>query len=190
MRRHSIQAALLLLAALVMAPAAARAQDESSSMLGRFHYGFSGGIMQGVGPQGDALRRGPAVSFNVHGESAIGMQLGVEGAFASSDDFFKTRFLSLGAIARLSPMPEDYKVYVQLGAGLYNVSYGNKDAGVVSPGNRTRPGGGFGLGFDAIQADHYNVGALITYNGVVLARTAARSYITAAITFTLKPSAY
>ena len=190
MKRHTLQAAVLLLAALALAPATARAQDETSSMLGRLNYEFSPGVMQGVGPQGNALRRGPAVSFNVHGESAIGMQLGVEATYASSDDFFKTRFLSLGGIARLSPMPEDYKVYVQLGAALYNVSYGNKDPGVVSPGNRTRPGGGFGLGFDAVQSDHYNVGALLTYSGVVLARSAARSYITAAVTFTFKPSAY
>ena len=190
MKRHNFRAALLLLAALALAPGMARAQDETSRLLGRLNYGFSAGVMQGVGPQGNALRRGPAVSFNVHGESAIGMQLGVEGTYASSDDFFKTRFLSLGGIARLSPMPEDYKVYVQIGAALYNVSYGNNDLGVVSPGNRTRPGGSFGLGFDAVQSNHYNVGALLTYSGVVLARSAARSYITAAITFTFKPSAY
>jgi hypothetical protein len=190
MKRPILQAALVLLAALAMAPAPARADQSGQGVFERLNYGIASGVMEGVGPQGATLRRGPYLSFNVHGESAIGMQLGVEAAYASSEDYFKTQFFTLGGIARLSPTPEDYRVFVQLGASVSHVTYGSPSPGATRPENKTRPGGSFGVGLDLIQKDHYSIGGLISYNGVVLARSAARSYLVAAINVTFKPSAY
>ena len=186
-----VGAGVALIAALALVPAAARAQDED--LAGRFshlHYEMAGGLMAGVGPQGVTLRRGPFGSFNVHGESALGMEVGVEAAYAGSADIFHTHFSSLGAIARLSPVPEDYRAYVQLGAAAYHISYHSDTAGLTAPGSTTRPGGSFGLGLELIDTSNFSLGGLVTYNGVVINGNTARSYLVGALTVTFKPSAY
>lgn len=183
-------AGVAVLVAVAMAPAGAHAQDEGPGFLSRLRYNAAGGLMAGVGPQGRELWRGPYASFNVHGESTIGMELGVEVAYAASEDILRTKFLSLGGILRLSPMPEDYRAYVQLGAVLSRVSFDPKQAGLATPSDRTRPGGSFGVGIDAIETDNLAIGGLVTYNGVVLASGSSRSYMVAALNVTFKPSPY
>ncbi len=184
-------AAVAVLAALAVGPAAARAQDED--LLGPFsnlNYTAAGGIMAGVGPQGTALRRGPYASLSAYTETAMGMQLGIEGAYASSNDIFNTKFVSLGAIARLSPMPEDYRIYVQLGAAAYRVSYRSAVAGLSVPDPVIRPGGSFGLGLDVLELSRFAVGGIVAYHGVVIGTHNSRSYLVGALTVSLKPSPY
>jgi hypothetical protein len=179
------------LVAMTLATDPALAQDEGGlGLLSRLRYCLGGGMMAGVGPQGRELWRGPYAAFNVHGESTIGMQLGVEIAYAASDDVLRTQFLSFGGIARLSPVPEDYRAYVQLGACLSHVTFDPKYAGLDTPGTRTRPGGSFGVGFDVIETDYFAIGGLLTYNGVLLKTNSARSYMVAAVNVTFKPAAY
>ena len=176
---------------LLSAPRLARAQDEGGpGLVSRLHYNAAGGIMAGVGPQGRELWRGPYASFNVHGESVIGMEMGLEAAYASSDDDLRTKFYSIGGIARLSPMPEDYRAYVQLGAGFSHVTFDPKRPGLSAPSNRWRPGGSFGVGLEVIETDKLAIGGLVTYNGVVLASGSSRSYMVVALNVTLKPPAY
>lgn len=185
-------AGVAVLVAVALAPVGAHAQDDEGGpgFLSRLRYNAAGGMMAGVGPQGRELWRGPYASFNVHGESTIGMELGVEVAYAESEDILRTKFLSFGGILRLSPMPEDYRAYVQLGAVLSRVSFDPKQAGLETPGNRTRPGGSFGVGVDVIETDNLAVGGLLTYNGVVLASGSSRSYMVASLNLTFKPSPY
>jgi len=182
---------LALAAVMALAPAMARAQDErTDGILSRLHYSVNGGMMSGIGAQGRPLGHGPAFAFTVHGESVIGMELGVEAAYAASNDILNTRFASLGAIARLSPTREDYRAYVQIGASLYNVTFSPDVQGLVVPENTRRPGGSFGIGFELLDGTNFSLGGLVTYNGVVLARSAARSYLVAGLTLTFKPSPY
>ena len=190
MSRRALSAIVAALIVAALAPAA-RAQDEGSlGLLLRLHYGVLGGIMVPVGPQGRDLSRGPYGSVSVVGESSLGMQLGAEVAYAASNDYLRTHFTSLGVIARLSPVPDDYRVYVQLGAALYRVSYSPKLASIASPGSTTRPGGSFGIGLDAIQAGRMAIGGLVTYQGVVIGRSTARSYLSLALNVTYRPSDY
>ena len=191
MNVHGTRTTLLLFAALALAPAAARAGDEGSQgLLGRLHYGVTAGAMEGVGAQGRSLQLGPAFGLSVLGESALGMQLGIEGAYVASGDGFRTRFTSVGAIARLSPTPEDYSAFVQVGAGVYHVAYTDHPAGTRPPDNTTRPGASFGLGLDMFQTDYFTVGGIVSYTGVVLARSAARSYVIVAVNLSFRPSTY
>ena len=184
-------AGLALFAVMVLAPATTRAQEDGAhGMFSRLHYSAEGGIMSGVGPQGRPLGRGTSFAFNVHGESTIGMELGLEATYAASNDILNTKFASLGGIARLSPTPEDYRAYVQLGASLYRVTFSPDVQGLVVPKNTIRPGGSFGVGFEITDRTNYSLGGLITYTGVVLAQSAARSYLVAGLTLTFKPSPY
>ena len=183
--------AMAALLALVLAPGLAHAQEEDATgTFSRLQYSAIGGIMSGVGPQGRTLGRGPAVMFNVHGESTIGMELGLEAAYAASNDNLNTTFTSAGLIARLSPTPEDYRAYVQLGASIYHVTFSPDLPGIVAPENTTRPGGSFGLGLELFDRAHFTIGGLVTYNGVVVAHNASRSYLLAGVTLTFKPSPY
>ncbi len=185
-------AALGLLLVGSLDPGMARAgNDEHGLALPmRLHYLALGGIMAPVGPQGRPLSRGPYAGVAVLGESAIGMQLGGEASFVASGDVLRTHFTSLGVIARMSPTPDDYRVYVQLGVGLYEVTYSPKVAGVSAPGTTVRPGGSFGIGLEVFQTTHVSVGGLLCYHGVVLASRTARSYMIAGLSLTLRPSDY
>ncbi len=182
-------AALVLLAACACAPGAARAASLRTT-LARLQYTAAGGIMGGVLPQGTSLQHGPYASFNVHGESALGLQLGLEATYAASDDILRTHFLSAGGIARLSPMPEDYRAYVQLGMAAYHVTYDPKEPGLETPGTTTRPGGSFGIGYEVVDSNNLSVGGIVSFTGVVLGRNSARTYMTVALTVTLKPAPY
>jgi hypothetical protein len=188
--RRRVWLAGLALFAATQLPAVAGAQEGTLGMISRLRYCASGGMMAGVGPQGRDLWRGPYASFNVHGESVIGMELGVEGAYASSDDVLRTKFLSLGAIARLSPMPEDYRAFVQVGVAMSSVTFEPKIAGLETPGDKVRPAGSFGIGIDFLELKNVAVGGLVTYNGVIFKRDAARSYLVAALSLTFKASRY
>ena len=191
MKRHGFRIRFLVWLVLLAIPATARADDDGSqNFLTRLHYSLAGGLMDGVGTQGAALRRGPFGSVNVHGESATGMQLGVEAAYAASEDDYRTHYLSLGGIARLSPTPEDYRVFVQVGAAVYHVTFNPVLSLGGVPQNATRPGGSFGIGFDVYQGNRVMIGGIALYNNVVLSRTAARSYLTAAVNITFKPASY
>ena len=182
---------LALFAAACLAPVAAHAQNVGGeSLLSRLNYGVQGGLMVPEGPQGVSLASGPFASINVHGESALGMQLGFEASYIASDDALRTRFAGLSALARLSPVPEDYRAFVQLSGGFYHVTYDPKVSTVAKPGSTTRPGGSFGIGFDAIEASNFSIGGVITYHGVVLGRSQARSFLIAALNVTFKPSRY
>ena len=184
-------AVLAAAALLVLAPGLARAHDEvTSGLLSRLHYCITGGILSGVGPQGRTLARGPSIAVNIHGESAIGMQLGVEATYAGSNDILNTRFTSIGMIARLSPTPEDYRAYVQVGAGVYHVTFKPDQPSLETPEDSTRPGGSFGIGLELIQSSKFKLGGIATYSGVVLARSDARSYLVAGLTLTIMPSQY
>jgi hypothetical protein len=188
--RHAI-ACLAAIAVAGWSPVTARAQDEGGpGRLSRLHYGVEGGYMSGIGPQGQALGRGPSFSLNLHGDSPLGMELGIEAAYASSNDVLNTRFASLGGIARLSPTPEDYRAYVQLGAGLCSVTFSPDAPGVSAPANSVRPGGSFGVGLELIERTNVSVGVIVQYHGVVLARSEARSYLIGGISLTFKPSPY
>ena len=178
-------------ALLALAPGLAHAEDEgATSLFARLQYTAWGGIMSGVGPQGRPLGRGPSFAFCVHGESTIGMELGIEAEYSASNDILNTKFTSLGLIARLSPTPEDYRAYVQLGAGVYHVTFSPAQPGLETPGATTRPGGSFGLGLELFDRTHFTIGGLVTYNGVVVGRSQARSYLMAGMTLTFKPSPY
>ena len=184
-------AGLALFAVALGLPAAARAQDENrQSLLARLNYCAQGSIMGGVGPQGRPLGRGPSFSLNVNGESSLGMELGFEAAYASSNDILNTRFASLCAIVRLSPTPEEYRAFVQLGAGAFHVSYSPDAPGLAAPANSVRPGGNFGVGFDLLEQTRFSAGAILQYNGVILARNEGRSYLTAGVMVTFKPVPY
>ena len=189
MSRRVWLAGLALFAATQL-PAVAGAQEGTLGMFSRLRYCVLGGMMAGVGPQGRDLWRGPYASVNVHGESVIGMELGLEGSYASSDDILRTKFTSLGAIARLSPMPEDYRAFVQVGVAISSVKFDPKIAGLSTPGDKIRPAGSFGIGVDIIQRNNVAIGGLVTYNGVIFKRDAARSYLVAALSLTFKASAY
>ena len=182
-------AVLALLAACACAPGPARAADLRTT-LARLEYTAVGGGMAGILPQGSTLQHGPYASINVHGESALGMQVGLEFTYAASDDILRTHFASAGGIVRLSPMPEDYRVYVQLGAAAYRVTYDPKEPGLETPGETTRPGGSFGLGYEVWDSTHLSVGGVVSFTGVVLGRTSARSYMTVGLSVTLKPAPY
>jgi hypothetical protein len=182
-------AALVLATAVAFAAGVARA-DGPLGFVSGLQYGVAGGQMIPEGPQGVSLARGPSVSVSVLGESALGMQLGAAVAYAASDDILRTKFTSLSGVARLSPLPDDYRAFVQLSAGLYHVTYDPKVSTLASPGSTTRPGGGFGLGWDVIDTSNFGLGAIVTYQGVILGRTEARSYLVAALSVTFKPSPY
>jgi hypothetical protein len=189
-RGFIVRPLLAVMAVIALTPAIARAQEQGgSSLFSGLNYCASGGIMSGAGPQGRTLGRGYYGGFNVHGESAIGMQLGLEAAYVSSNDVLNTKFASIGGIARMSPTPEDYRAYVQLGAAVYHVAF-SPEAGLSAPPASTRPGGSFGVGLDVFEGTNFSLGGIITYNGVILARSQARSYAIAALTLTFKPSPY
>ncbi len=176
-------------ATVAIAPIHAYAQDEGGAgFLSGLRYCAGAGIMSGAGPQGRNLWRGPYFAFNVHGESALGMVIGLEGAYAASDDILRTRFTSIGGFARLSPMSEDYRAYVQLGAVLSHVTYDPKAPELKSPGTTTRPGGSFGVGYDVIELSNLAIGGIVTFNGVVFKSNSAQSYLVVALNVTFKPS--
>jgi hypothetical protein len=177
-------------AGLALAVAPVHAQSGAPGALSRLNYCVTGGIMSGVGPQGRELNRGPAVGFQVRGESAIGMQLGAEVSYAASNDVLNTTFTSFDIIARLSPTPEDYKAYVQLATGIYSTSFHPDQVLPDTPEGTVRPGGSFGLGLELFEGTNLTIGGIATYSGVIIARSKARSYLTAGVTFTFKPSPY
>jgi len=182
-RLRAAAATVALLACVAAAPAHATSRWSS------LNVGVDAGIMSGAGPQGLPLGRGPYAGVYVFGESALGMEFGGALEFASSNDALHTKFTSLGVIARLSPTPEDYRVFVQLGASMYHATY-DPDPGILPPDELTRPGGSFGIGWDMYQQPRWAAGLLVNYTGVLIARRAARSYVTVALNFTLKPPAY
>src|SRR5205085_2685229 len=86
-------ACLALTCGLALAPEAARGGP--LGLASRLNYGIAVGEMIPEGPQGVSLASGPYIAANVHGESALGMQLGFEVGYAASDDYLRQRFLSL-----------------------------------------------------------------------------------------------
>jgi len=99
------------------------------------------------------------------------------------------------SVSLASVIGDDGALYFMIGgrktaAGLYRVTYSPKLAGTTAPKSTTRPGGSFGLGLDLFQSNRIVVGGLLTYHGVVLASSSARSYVIAALNVTLRPSDY
>lgn len=167
-------ATALLLAALVM-PAVARAQDEGVGFFPLLHYGITGGGMIPAGQQGHDLRRGANFGGEVYGESPYGVQFGGEASYTASNDTRRTRISQVGLFSRLSPTPEDYRLYVQLGLGGYAVSY---HAGAPRPASKFRPGGSFAMGGDFARWANVSLGGSLAYHGVLLERHHAIAYST------------
>jgi hypothetical protein len=176
-------AAAALLACALALPARA------DGLLSTLHVGAQAGAMSGIGPQGAPLGHGPYLGVCAFGESAFGMQLGGNLEFASSNDVLHTKFTSLGLFARLSPTPEDYRAYVQLGGGLYHAHYAPAP-GYFAPAGVWRPGGSFGVGWDIFEQPRWAAGLLVNYNGVLFGRSAARSWVSMAVNVTLQRAAY
>jgi len=181
--KHRAAVAAALLACALAASA------HADGLLSTLQVGVQGGVMSGIGPQGTPLGHGPYLGVSAFGESPLGMELGANVEFASSNDALHTKFTSLGAFARLSPTPEDYRAFVQLGGGIYHAHYA-PNPGLTALGGLWRPGGSFGLGFDLFSEPHWAAGVLTNYNGVLFGRHAARSYITLAVNVTLRQSPY
>ncbi len=162
----------LVVAGLAM-PAAARAQDSGIGFFPLLHYGITGGGMFPAGPQGDELHRGTHIGGEIYGESGLGVQLGVESSFTASPDPRETRITHVGVLSRLSPSPEDYRLYVQLGLGGYSVSY---SAGTPRLASVFRPGGSFAIGAEVIQFGSFSLGGSGAYHGIILQSHKAIAY--------------
>ena len=134
-----VVSAALLLAGLAL-PGAVRAQDQGVGFFSLLHYGIAAGGMVPAGPQGKDLRRGVHFGGQLYGETGFGVQFGGEASYTTSPDPLQTRISEIGLFSRLSPTPEDYRLYVQLGLGGYGVSY---HAGTPRPASVFRPGGSF-----------------------------------------------
>ncbi len=190
--RSSGLAALAAAAYIVLAlgaPARAEAQGGVRGLLSQLDYGVEGGVMVPSGPQGHTLAHGPYFGAFAYGESSLGLLLGVDASYAASNDVRQTRIGMLDVFGRLSPIPDDYRAYLQMSVGAYVVGY-HPPAGIVAPGTRVRPGGSFALGLDPIQFGNLKLGGLVAYHGVILNRGSALSYVTATLNLTLAPSPY
>jgi hypothetical protein len=180
----------VLLAAMLLAPAAARAQeDEHYGLLQQMAYTLSLGGLVPAGQEGEGLDPGfHARAIALH-ESGSGLSLGGGLEWSKSRDPLQTSFFTIGALAHISP--QDYTgAYLRLGAGAYVVSYSPKDAGVAKPATTVRPGGSFGAGLQAFQTSKFGFGGSVVYHGVILHRSDALSYLTISLDLTWRPYSF
>ena len=174
--RNAILAALL--AAGLALPARVHAQDSGPGLFSRLHYGVTAGGMIPVGQQGKDLRRGGHFGAEAYGETALGVQFGTEGSYTASTDPLKTRIAQVGVFTRLSPSPEDYRLYVQFGLGGYAVSYHPESPSLPRPSSAFRPGGSFAIGAEFAQLSALSIGGSACYHGILLQRHHAVAYST------------
>ena len=165
--------ALLLVTALAgLAPASARA-----GLFSEMHYGVTGGGMVPFSRQGRDLQRGTDFGGEIFNDTNLGMQLGIDGSYTTSDDPLRTRMTHVGGIMRLSPSPEDYRLYVQLGLAGYFVDFTASAPPTPKPESKLRPGGSFAVGFQAAEWGNFSLGASAAFHGVVLERHDALTYM-------------
>jgi len=171
--RRSRLAAPLFAAALALLAAA----PAWAGLLSELHYGVTGGVQVPFSRQGRDLKHGGDFGGEIFNDTNLGMQLGIDGSYTTSDDPLQTRLTHVGAIMRLSPSPEDYRLYVQLGAAGYYVDFTASSPPTPKPNSELRPGGSFAVGFRAAEWGNFSLGASGTFHGVVLERHHALTYM-------------
>jgi hypothetical protein len=164
--KFGLRAALLL--ALLALPGTVRADDSGPGPFSQLHYGIMGGGMIPAGPQGRELRRGWNLAAEVYNETGFGIQFGGEVSLTTSTDTLSTRITQFGIFARLSPSPEDYRLYVQFGLAGYAVSYDPSPPTVTHPASLVRPGGSFAVGAEVAHFSNFSVGGSVAYVGILL----------------------
>jgi hypothetical protein len=172
-----------LLATLVTA-SPARAEP-GEGLLSSTTFALSGG---GTIPQTRDLDPGTHVSAVILYETSFGLTFGPEVGVSHSNDPLRTRIAMAGIQARLSPEPDYHVAYIIVGFGAYSVSYDPKDAGVVTPEEKVRPGGSFGFGLEPFRWGNVSLGATGIYQGVIINRGDKIGYVAAAVTLTWRPN--
>lgn len=179
---------LLWLALLAAAPA--RAADPEAPPRIPFWLTLQGGGMFPSGEEGSGLRRGAQGSGSVAWELSRNFVLSGDLAVFSSGDAFRTRLVMAGLSGRLLPHPDLPTLYVQGGAGLYDIAYRPLGADVVPPPAKIRPGLSFGVGFDAFERPPFTLGVLGSYHGVVIARSDALAFLTLGVYASIRPASW
>jgi len=170
--RARLAAALLALALAWLAAAPA-----SAGLLSELHYGITGGGQVPFSRRGRDLAHGTDFGAEIFNDTNLGMQLGIDGSYTTSDDPLQTRMTHLGGIMRLSPSPEDYRLYVQLGLAGYFIDFTASAPPTPKPESKLRPGGSFAVGFQAAEWGNFSLGASAAFHGVVLERHDALTYM-------------
>jgi len=163
----------LLAAALALLGAA----PAWAGLFSEMHYGVTGGVQVPFSRQGRDLKRGSDFGAEIYKDTNLGVQLGIDGSYTTSDDPLQTRLTHVGGIMRLSPSPEDYRLYVQLGIAGYYVDFTASAPPTPKPESELRPGGSFAVGFKAAEWGNVSLGASGVFHGVVLQRHHALTYL-------------
>jgi hypothetical protein len=179
-----------LIALALAAPNTARAQDdERYGLLQQLAYTIAVGGLLPAGQEGEGLDPGFHARAVILRESGSGLSLGGGLEWSRSRDPLQTNFITLGAIAHISP--QDYTgAYLRLGLGAYALSYDPKDAGIARPESIVRPGGSFGAGLQAFQTSRFGFGGSAVYHGIMLQRSDALSYLTVSLDLTWRPYSF
>src|SRR4029079_563297 len=107
----------------------------------------------------------------------LGMQLGIDGRYTTSDDPVQTRLTHVRGGLRLSPWPAGYTLYVQLRGAEYFVDFTASAPPTPKPESELRPGGSFAVGFKAAEWGSVSLGASGAFHGVVLQSHHALTYL-------------
>jgi len=117
------------------------------------------------------------------------MLVGGEAGVTESTDIYNPRIAMAGLAARLGPIPDDYRLHVQIGLGVYDISY-HPDQPVPHRNDRVSGGGSFYVGLYPIQLGNFSFGGSAGYTGVVMQRNQALSYLALSLGIQYTPAPY